>query len=137
MKLLHSIKRSAFGPCMALLFPVDSSTQHAPHIRCRDAILVFVQAHCQAPAKLVLQQPSLQPVQLEAARAGSTPSTASIAVPIANQGNVSLAIAFSLERRNASVLVPDQWLDPGSGYEQLFPGSQGSCSSGQVCCRVS
>ena len=98
--------------------------------------LVLVQARCQAPAKLVLQQPSLQPVQLESARSGSAPNIASVTVPIANQGNISLAVAFSLERRNASVLVPDQWLDPGSSYQQLFSGSQGSCSSGQVWCGV-
>ena len=99
--------------------------------------MVLVQARCQAPAKLVLQQPSLQPVQLRAAEAGSAPNTASVAVPIANQGNISLAVAFSLERRNASVLVPDQWLDPGSSYQQLFSGSQSSCSSSQVGCKAS
>ena len=122
---------------MALLNPLDSSTQHAPHIRCSDIFLVLVQARCQAPAKLVLQQPSLQPVQLKAAKAGCAHNSASVAVPIANQGNISLAVAFSLERRNTSVLVPDQWLDPSSSYQQLFSGSQGSCSSGQVCCRAS
>ena len=94
-----------------------------------------MQACCQAPAKLALQVLSVQPVQLEAARAGRAAGTASITVPVANQGNTSLAAAFSLERRNASVLVPDQWLDPSSGYQQLFSGLQGSCGSGQVWCR--
>ena len=73
-------------------------------------------------------------MQLGASKAGAAASTASIAVPVANQGNISLAVAFSLERRNASVLAPGQWLDPSSGYEQLFLGLQGSCSSGQVGC---
>ena len=82
------------------------------------------------------QQASAQTVQLETAQAGSLGTSASVAVPIANQGNTSLAVAFSLERRNASVLVPGQWLDPSSGYEQLFSGLQGSCGSGQVCCRA-
>ena len=77
----------------------------------------------------------MQLVQLEAAHAGRAASTASITVPVANQGNTSLAVAFSLERRNASVLVPDQWLDPSTGYQQLFSGLQGSCGSGQVGCR--
>lgn len=95
---------------------------------------MVAQARCQTPAKLVLQQPSLQTVQLEAAKAGSAVSTTTIAVPVANQGNISLAVAFSLERRNASVLAPGQWLDPSSGYQQLFSGMQGSCSSGQVGC---
>jgi len=72
-------------------------------------------------------------VRLGAAQAGRAASTASVSVPVANHGNISLAVSFGLERRNGSVLVPNQWLDPGSGYQQLFSGSQGSCSGTQVC----
>ena len=96
------------------------------------AFLCFLQARCQAPAQLSLQQSSVQPVRLEAAQAGRAASTASVSVPVANHGNTSLAVSFGLERRNDSVLVPNQWLDPGSGYQQLFSGSQGSCSGTQV-----
>jgi len=71
-------------------------------------------------------------VRLGAAQVGRAASTASVSVPVANQGNTSLTVSFGLERRNESVLVPNQWLDPGSGYQQLFSGSQGSCRSTQV-----
>lgn len=95
-----------------------------------------MQVRCQAPAKLALQQASLQPVRLEAAQAGMAAGTSTVSVQVANVGNTSLAVSFGLERRNGSVLAPYQWLDPASGYQQLFSGAQGSCSGGQVSCRM-
>lgn len=112
---MHLLNSSALHPC-ALIF--------------RRALCL--QARCQVPAKLALQEATLQPVTLQAEQPGQPASTAVVTVPVANLGNTSLTLSLGLERRNGSVLIPYQWLDPGSGYQELFSGNQGSCSNSQV-----
>ena len=112
---MHLLNSSALHPC-ALIF----------------RRVLCLQARCQVPAKLALQEATLQPVTLQAEQPGQPASTAVVTVPVANLGNTSLTLSLGLERRNGSVLIPYQWLDPGSGYQELFSGNQGSCSNSQV-----
>ncbi len=74
------------------------------------------------PAKLWVDQAATQPVTLPAAPAGQAGATAQRNVYLANKGNTSLVISLRAAPRSDSVLQPQLWLDPSSGYADDFSG---------------
>lgn len=92
---------------------------------------------CQKPAKLWVDTAATQPVTLPATQPGQSAAVAPRSMYIANKGNTSLVVALQAVHRSDSVLRPELWLSPASGYTATFGGvgpAEGcSSDSSQVC----
>lgn len=82
----------------------------------------MLQATCQVPAELWVDLAATQPVTLPAAPPGQAAATAQRNLYIANKGNASLVVSLQAVPRSDSVLRPQLWLDPSTGYNAEFNG---------------
>lgn len=88
-----------------------------------------MQAACQAPAKLVVDESVVRPVALPAVQPGQPQVTSMAWLDFANAGNTSLAVSLQVLATSANVLQPGLWLDPVSSYSQTLATASQSCIS--------